>query len=109
MHELHVDELAHFVASQPQCQLLDVREPWEVEFARIHLPAAATTFIPMQELPQRLSELSRTQPVVCICHHGVRSAQVVAFLLHQGYGAVYNLAGGVDAWSTRIDRAVPRY
>lgn len=50
-----------------------------------------------------------TQPIVCICHHGVRSAQVVAFLERQGFGAVYNLAGGIDAWSQQIDADVPRY
>ena len=48
-------------------------------------------------------------PIACICHHGARSAQVVAFLLQQGFDDVYNLAGGIDAWSTQVDPAVPRY
>ncbi len=56
-----------------------------------------------------VDELDAARPVVCICHHGVRSAQVVAFLQRQGYPQVYNLAGGVDAWSTQVDPAVPRY
>ena len=51
----------------------------------------------------------RAQPIVCICHHGARSAQVVAFLQQQGYDDVYNLAGGVDAWSALVDPSVPRY
>jgi rhodanese-related sulfurtransferase len=55
------------------------------------------------------AKVDAAQPVACICHHGARSAQVVAFLLRQGYPRVYNLAGGVDAWSTQVDRAVPRY
>ena len=54
-------------------------------------------------------ELDPAQPVVCICHHGVRSAQVVAFLQRHGHAQAYNLAGGVDAWSTQVDHAVPRY
>ena len=63
-----------------------------------------------QRLPaERLAELDPAQPVVCICHHGARSAQVVAFLERQGFAAVYNLAGGVDAWSGEVDPAVPRY
>ena len=48
-------------------------------------------------------------PVFALCHHGMRSAQVVAFLLRQGHAAVYNLTGGIDAWSTQVDPRVPRY
>ena len=89
--------------------LLDVRDPWEIELAAIRLPGYAALNIPMGEIPQRLVELPDSQPIVCICHHGVRSLQVVAFLERNGYPSVYNLAGGIDAWSQRIDAAVPRY
>jgi rhodanese-related sulfurtransferase len=89
--------------------LLDVREPWEVQTARIEVPGASALHIPMHLIPMRLAELPRTQPVACICHHGARSAQVVAFLLRQGFDDVYNLAGGIDAWSTQVDPGVPRY
>lgn len=61
------------------------------------------------EVQQWLGRADPAQPILCICHHGVRSAQVVAFLEHAGYGSVYNLAGGIDAWSARVDPAVPRY
>ena len=63
----------------------------------------------MNEVPARLAELDPLQPVVCICHHGMRSAQVGAFLAHQGFESVYNLAGGIDAWSQQLDATVPRY
>jgi rhodanese-related sulfurtransferase len=63
----------------------------------------------MNDIPARLAELDPAQPVVCICHHGARSAQVVAFLERQGFDAVYNLAGGSDAWSLQVDSSVPRY
>lgn len=109
MQSISVDELQDFVKAQPQTLLLDVREPWEVQLARIELPGAASLAVPMGELPQRLEGLSRSQPIVCICHHGARSAQVVAFLQRQGYPQVYNLAGGVDAWSAQVDPTVPRY
>jgi rhodanese-related sulfurtransferase len=89
--------------------LLDVREAWEVQLARISLPDVTTLHIPMQTVPQRLDELAEAQPIVCICHHGMRSAQVVAFLQRQGHAHIYNLAGGVDAWSAQVDPAVPRY
>ena len=89
--------------------LLDVREPWEVAIAAIELPGATTRTMPMREVPARLGELDAAQPVLCFCHHGARSAQVVAFLERQGLGTVYNLAGGIDAWSTQVDAGVPRY
>ena len=89
--------------------LLDVREPWEVATAAIIIPGATTRSMPMREVPARLGELDAAQPVLCFCHHGARSAQVVAFLEREGFAAAYNLAGGIDAWSTQVDPDVPRY
>jgi rhodanese-related sulfurtransferase len=109
MQSLQPGQLQDFVAGETGAVLLDVREPWEIARARIRLPGATALDIPMNQLPARLAEIDRAQSVVCICHHGARSAQVVAYLLHLGYPRVYNLAGGVDAWSTLVDRAVPRY
>ena len=89
--------------------LLDVREPWEFALAAVRIDGLRTLHIPMNEVPGRLAELDAAQPVVCICHHGMRSAQVVAFLERQGFEAAYNLAGGIDAWSEQVDTRVPRY
>ena len=89
--------------------LLDVREPWEVAVAAIDLPGATTRLMPMRDVPSRLGELDPTQPVVCFCHHGARSAQVVAFLERAGFASPYNLAGGIDAWSRDVDPGVARY
>ncbi|MBX3636143.1 MAG: sulfurtransferase [Rubrivivax sp.] len=109
MHELTVQRLRDFAAAEPATLLLDVREPWETALAPLRLPGVGGLQIPMRDLPARLAEIERSQSIVCICHHGARSAQVVAFLLRQGYPRVYNLAGGVDAWSALVDPAVPRY
>ena len=109
MLSLGVDQLKAFAAAQPQMLLLDVRELWEVERARIDLPGMTTLHIPMNDIAERVHELDAAQPVVCICHHGMRSAQVVAFLQRRGHLRVYNLAGGLDAWSTHVDPAVARY
>jgi rhodanese-related sulfurtransferase len=109
MHELHVQRLRDFAAADPATLLLDVREPWETALAPLALPGVAALAIPMHEVPARLDEIDRSKSIVCICHHGARSSQVVAFLLRQGYPRVYNLAGGVDAWSALVDPAVPRY
>ena len=113
MRELDVSELqplaAQAAAAGAPLLLLDVREPWEVELAALELPQAETRCIPMGSLVQRLAELDPAQPVVCVCHHGVRSAHVAHFLQRQGHASVYNLSGGIDAWSTQVDPAVARY
>lgn len=101
------DRLADGAVAGPL--LLDVREPWETALARLAPGENDALYIPMMQIPQRLADIDRARSVVCICHHGVRSAQVVAFLLQQGYPSVYNLTGGIDAWSRDIDAGVARY
>lgn len=92
-----------------QPALLDVREDWEVARAPLHVDGVPTLHIPMNQIPARRAELDGLQPVIAFCHHGMRSAQVVAFLMHHGLTDVYNLSGGIDAWSTLVDPGVPRY
>jgi rhodanese-related sulfurtransferase len=108
MKQLAVQELSAHCAAEGAL-LLDVREPWEVDTASIRLPGVPHKHMPIRTLPERLGELDPAQSIVCICHHGVRSLQVVAFLERQGFESVYNLAGGIDAWSVEVDPTVPRY
>lgn len=110
MQSLTAAELAA-MCTDPQARplLLDVREPWETARARIDPGQGDAVFVPMWQVPLRLAEVDRSRCVVCICHHGARSAQVVAFLLQQGYPCVYNLTGGIDAWAREVDPSVPRY
>ena len=91
--------------------LLDVREAWEFQLASIAVAQdkAETLHIPMNEVPQRLSEIERERTIICVCHHGMRSLHVAHFLAQQGYDDVLNLQGGIDAWSLQIDPSVPRY
>ncbi|MET0518807.1 MAG: rhodanese-like domain-containing protein [Burkholderiaceae bacterium] len=111
--QIGVADLADFCAQSGRdgrpALLLDVREPWEAQLASIRLDGVAARLLPMGELPQRVGELDPLQPIVCYCHHGMRSLQVVAFLQRQGFDSVYNLAGGIDAWSCEVDSVVPRY
>lgn len=110
MRQLAVEELGPLCAGQAsQVTLLDVREPWEVATAALTVAGVPTVRIPMHEIPQRLGELDPARLIVCLCHHGVRSLQVVAFLSQHGFANVYNLAGGIDAWSLRVAPQVPRY
>jgi rhodanese-related sulfurtransferase len=108
MKQIAVQDLSAHCAAQPTL-LLDVREPWEVSLASIQVPGTSALAIPMNQLPARLQDLDPLQPVVCICHHGIRSAQVVAWLEQRGFEAAYNLAGGIAAWSQQVDPRVPSY
>lgn len=92
-------------AQTAQPLLLDVREPWEHALCQL----AGSTLIPMNQVPSRLSALDAGSDVVVICHHGVRSMQVAMLLEHHGFGSVYNLTGGVDAWAHEVDPAMTQY
>ena len=85
--------------------LLDVREHAEVATAAVE----GALHIPMREVPARLAELETDKPLVVMCHSGGRSQRVAQFLLGNGFSNVFNLEGGIDAWSTQIDSQVPRY
>ena len=85
--------------------LLDVREP--DEHALGTLPGSV--LLPLSELSLRVAELDPELPIVCICHHGVRSASVAQALDRLGFEQVYNLVGGLDRWAREVDPAFPRY
>jgi rhodanese-related sulfurtransferase len=92
--------------NKPLLRLIDVREP--AEHAICHIEGAA--LIPMQYIPTRLNELAGSAArIVVFCHHGGRSLSVVDWLRRQGVANCQSMAGGIDLWSARIDRAVPRY
>ncbi len=85
--------------------VIDVREVWEHALARVD----GTRHMPMQTIPSRLGELDAERPHVLMCHHGMRSYQVAQFLENQGFGHLYNLSGGIDAWAEDVDPALARY
>ena len=89
--------------------LLDVREPWEVQTARVAPQGFDVVAIPMNEIPARLAELPQDRPIACLCHHGARSQRVALFLAQQGYSDVANVAGGIDAWARERDPGNPVY
>jgi rhodanese-related sulfurtransferase len=107
MKQISAADLAAWLADAKRAKpvLLDVREPWEYEKARIE----GARLVPMGEVPARLAEIDTQAEVVAICHHGGRSQQVAMFLEKNGFQKVHNLVGGVDAWSRSIDPAVPLY
>jgi rhodanese-related sulfurtransferase len=107
MNQLKPAELAAWLkdSAREKPLLLDVREPWEHEKARIE----GARLMPMREVPSRLQEIDAEAEVVAFCHHGSRSMQVAMFLEKQGFERVHNLVGGIDAWSRTVDPAVPLY
>ncbi|HEU4685488.1 MAG TPA: rhodanese-like domain-containing protein [Nitrospira sp.] len=98
-------ELKSRLDNGEQLVLLDVREQWEYDLAKLQ----GSILIPLATLPQSLSKLRRDSEIVAICHHGMRSADATNFLLQQGFPNVKNLVGGIDAWSVQVDGGVPRY
>jgi len=93
------------LAGAPATLLLDVREAWELEIARI--PGAV--HIAMGDVPQRLAELDRGRDVVVLCKSGGRSLAVARFLEAQGYPSVANLTGGILAWQRDVDPTLATY
>ena len=87
--------------------LLDCRTPEEHSTAKI----AGAMLLPMQEITERLAEIEawRGKPIIVHCHHGMRSLRVAKWLREQGFSLAQSMQGGIDAWSTDVDPAVPRY
>ncbi len=104
--ELTVAQTKHLLDETPgHVLLIDVREPHEVEICRI--PGA--TPIPMRQIPENVGTLPKDKHLLIHCHHGGRSLRVTQYLRANGYDAVSNVAGGIEAWSLEIDPTVPRY
>ncbi len=106
--EVSVDELKRMHDAGEPYQLIDVREPSEYELCRID----DAKLIPLDELPNRVEEvrgLADDRLIVLHCHHGGRSLRAAELLRRAGIDGCKSMAGGIDAWSERIDPGVPRY
>jgi len=107
MSELEITpaELKRKLDAGEKLLLIDVREPWEHQTCRIE----GARLIPMRNIPASLQSLDVEEPVICYCHHGMRSLDVAVWLQKQGVESARSLAGGIDKWSAEIDVKVPRY
>ena len=105
-YEITPEEVKDKLDAGDSFTLLDVREPWEFETARID----GAILIPMGDVPSRAhQELDPEGQVVVVCHHGVRSMNVTVWLRQQGFEKAQSMRGGIDAWSKRVDGKVPMY
>ena len=102
--DMQVEELKRRLDAGENLFILDVREPHEYQICNLsgHL-------IPLYDLPNRVNELDSSREIVAHCKMGGRSAKAVAFLQQAGFKKVHNLAGGITAWSERVDPKVPKY
>jgi len=99
VNSIDVTTLVKWREEKREHQLIDVREPWEVEVGNIN-----GVHMPMHEILDSIEKIRRDIPVVVHCRSGSRSAAVVHHLtLQLGYENVYNLEGGIEAWSQKID------
>ena len=111
--EITVIDLSEKLKSEDTFILLDVREPYELNFAKITDSRLDVT--PMSRLAREgtnaLSESAKSQDstIYVMCHHGNRSAQVTAWLAQQGWKNIFNVRGGIDEYARQIDNSVRVY
>ena len=103
--EMSVEELKAKKERGEEFVLLDVREPYEYDIARI----PGSRLIPLGELPSRMSELDTADEIVIHCKSGVRSAKALRQLQKAGFAKLFNVEGGIAAWADRVDSSVPKY
>src|SRR6266404_775445 len=104
--EVTTSEVAQLRQQGSDFMLLDCREPWEHQTARIE----GALLMPMNEIPARAhQELDPDAHIVVYCHHGVRSLNVTNWLRQQGFEKTQSMRGGIDAWSRSVDSKVPVY
>lgn len=113
MNEITVTELSEKLKSDETFILLDVREEWELDQAKIADNRLQVT--PMSRLanegPTALPESvqKKENPVYVLCHHGNRSRQVTMWLTQQGYENIFNVSGGIDEFANKINPEIGFY
>lgn len=103
---LSPEELKSKLDEGEDIQLVDVREPYEFEICQIQ----SSLLIPMNTIPKNIHKIATDKPVVVICHHGMRSAQVIEYLEREAQlRNLYNLSGGIHAWAEEVAPEMPIY
>jgi rhodanese-related sulfurtransferase len=100
-----VQELKQKLDRGDTLTLIDVREPWEYNIAKIE----GAQLVPLGSLGTEYKKLDPNAEIVIHCHMGMRSMDATQFLLQQGFKNVKNLTGGINAWSMQVDPSVPKY
>jgi adenylyltransferase/sulfurtransferase len=104
MKEITVAELKQLKDDKADFQLIDVREDHEIEICEI-----GGKHIPMAEVIDNLDLISKDKKIIVMCRSGARSANICNVLIDEGYEDVFNLKGGILAWSREIDSSIEQY
>jgi adenylyltransferase/sulfurtransferase len=104
MKEITVSELKQLKDSNADFQLIDVREEHELEISEI-----GGEHIPLGDVMENLDKISKTKQVIIMCRSGARSGTICNALKAEGFDNVYNLKGGILAWSDEIDPSITQY
>ncbi len=111
--EITVTKLSEKLKSADKFILLDVREPDELDYAKLTDSRLEVT--PMSRLARQgtkalsSSAQSKDATIYVMCHHGNRSAQVTAWLAQQGWKNVINVRGGINEYARLIDQSIGFY
>ena len=103
--EISAPDAAKLRDTNPEVTFLDVREDSELAICRIE----GALHIPMGEIPERADSLPKDRPLIVLCHHGMRSANVQQYLEAKGFKNLMNLAGGIHGWSREVDLEMATY
>lgn len=104
MEEITAKELKKLMDSKEDFQLIDVREQKEFDFANI-----GGELFPLNTIPQNLDKIAKDKKVVVYCRSGARSANAIQYLEKNGFKDLFNLKGGILAWSDDVDPSVKKY
>jgi len=103
--EITSADLAELLKNGAPPRLLDIRQPWEFAVVKLEGAHLAT----QEKVDEVLQQWERNTPIICYCHHGVRSLQATVFLRQQGFTNVRSLRGGINAYAQEVDPSLPRY
>ena len=103
--EISANQLNELIKKGYNIRILDVREPIELDIC--HLESAEN--IPVNLIQECIDKISKETPTVVICHHGVRSRNVIHYLEVKGYQNLINLEGGIHSWAEDIDPNMTKY
>jgi adenylyltransferase/sulfurtransferase len=104
MKEINPTELKAWIDNDKDFQLIDVREPYEYQIANLN-----GKLIPLQYIPEKIGDIQNDKDVVIMCRSGKRSADAIKYLEQQGFENLYNLKGGILAYSDDIDPSIAKY
>lgn len=98
-------ELATLLEAAEKCLLIDVREPWEIDFCKIE----GSVILSQSNIQEVFKTAESHEHVVVICHHGLRAFNTTVYMHENNVSHARCLKGGIDAYSVEIDNSIPRY